>query len=188
MGLFGTKSELVKLWQKVKKDGEKARGGGKPGGKMGFEDLLETLDKALKSKDPKPESIRKQIADLSKKMASYIGGLNQNDEKVFIAGIKSFIQTLNELDRGLILIEKDFAEEDQKMRSARIMMIRTNQLSAALEVRLKKIKEELASFNCVLGDPTVLVAKAKEIQQLQKEMSAVGVAQGDAVEYIMKNS
>lgn len=100
MGIFDKGATLVSVWQKIKVDAEKARGGKKPGGKMGFEPLIKSLEAAMKSKTPELGKIKAGIAALRIDLNKYKATLDPVAEKGFIAGITAFVKLVTDLEQG----------------------------------------------------------------------------------------
>lgn len=100
MGIFDKGASLVSVWQKIKLDAEKVRGGKKPGGKMGFEPLIKSLEAAMKSKTPELGKIKAGIAALRIDMNRYKATLDPVAEKGFINGITAFVKLVTDLEQA----------------------------------------------------------------------------------------
>src|SRR5262249_32967802 len=118
MSFFSKKYDLKKVWQDIKKDAEKARGGKKPGGKMGFEDLLDKLEKAGQSKTPDANAIMRQTADLAAKMKAYAASLPDGEHE-FVADINGFVNILTEIARACEINARQIAAEHKELLLAR---------------------------------------------------------------------
>lgn len=100
MSIFSKGVTLVSVWQKIKVDAEKARGGKKPGGKMGFEPLIKSLETAMKSKTPDLGKVKAGIAALRIDLNKYKATLDPVAEKGFITGITTFVKLVTDLEQA----------------------------------------------------------------------------------------
>jgi hypothetical protein len=182
MGLFKKKFELKKVWQKIKKDAEKARDGKKPGGKMGFETALENLDKAVLAKTPDADDIMTKTGRLTSDMMSYAASLPP-EEKQFAADIKGFVKILQEIARACEMNARDESVNSKELLQARNKMSRINQIGDALQARLVKLRKELEEYD---GDPKGYAALSKEVSKQDDAVQELGKQMGDIFEVVMR--
>lgn len=182
MGIFSKNYDLLKVWQKIKQDAEKARAGrGKPGGKMGFEDKIKSLDKAATSSKPNPADIVKQAAALSSEMLSYASKLPP-EEREFVEDIKGFVKILKEIAMAADLNAKEVGLANQRLLSARMNVSRVNQVCDAVYARMQKLQKQLEGFS---GTEAELKALVKEIADQDKEVQKLGAEMGKHFEIVM---
>lgn len=182
MPFFTKKYDLLKVWQKIKQDAEKARAGkGKPGGKMGFEDKIKALDKAATSSDPKPADVIKQAAALSKEMATY-GAKLPSEEVEFARDIIGFVKLIQEIGTAAAINEKEIGLTNKKLLAARMNVARVNQVCDGVHARLQKLQKQLTTFN---GTEAEMKALVKEITEEDKEVQKLGAEMGKHFEVVM---
>jgi hypothetical protein len=182
MPFFSKKYDLLKVWQKIKQDAEKARAGrGKPGGKMGFEDKIKSLDKAATSSKPNPSDIIKQAAALSTEMSNYAAKLPP-EEREFVADIRGFVKLLREIGTAADLNQKEIGLNNQKLLSARMNVARVNQVCDGVYARMQKLQKQLEGFN---GTEAELKALVKEIADQDSEVQKLGAEMGKHFEIVM---
>jgi len=181
MSFFSKKYDLKKVWQDIKKDAEKARGGKKPGGKMGFEDLLDKLEKAVQSKTPDANAIMRQTADLAAKMKAYAASLPDGEHE-FVADINGFVNILTEIARACEINARQIAAEHKELLLARNKIARINQIGDALQMRLNKLRARHAA----LVDAKAAAALLKEINALDEAIQKVGADMGEATAEVMR--
>jgi hypothetical protein len=181
---FTKKYNLLKVWQKIKQDAQKARvgHGGKPGGKMGFEDKITALDKAATSSDPKPADVIKQAAALSKEMASY-GAKLPPAEAAFAQDIVGFVKLIQEIGTAAAINEKEIGLANKKLLAARMNVARVNQVCDGVHARLLRLQKQLVGFN---GTEAEMKALVKEITEEDKEVQKLGKEMGDHFAVVME--
>ncbi len=183
MPFFSKKYNLLKVWQKIKQDAQKARAGhgGKPGGKMGFEDKITALDKAATSSNPKPADVIKQAAALSKEMANY-GAKLPPAEADFAQDIVGFVKLIQEIGTAAAINEKEIGLANKKLMAARMNIARVNQVCDGVYARLQRLQKQLTAF---AGTPAELAALVKEITEEDIEVQKLGKEMGEHLNTIM---
>jgi hypothetical protein len=167
MPLFTKTYNLKEVWRDIKKDAEKARGGKKPGGGMGFEPLLDNLDKAVQSRTPNVNTIMIQTGQLVSQMRSYAAHLPGSERK-FADDITGFCKTLTEIARACDINAKQVAAlqvgaQQGELLAAFNAYSRFYQIGDALYARLNKLRAAQKSAQTSQEELAVL----KEIVELE---------------------
>ncbi len=180
MPLFTKKYNLKAVWQDIKKDAEKARGGKKPGGKAGFEALLESLDKRVQSKTPDVDTIMKETGELVSKMKKYAADL-PSTEAEFVKDINGFTKILTEIARACEINSRQVTAQEKALLLARNKLSRINQIGDALQMRLDKLR--VAYTNA--ATPKAAAALLKQITALDDSIQKLGDDMGKAFNTVM---
>jgi hypothetical protein len=180
MSIFKKAATLVTLWQKIKTDAEKARGGKKPGGKMGFEPLIKTLEAAMKSNTPDLGKVKAGTAALRIELNKYKLTLDAVAEKGFIADITGFVKLITEMEGAAEAAMKDGAQVSQELAAVKTNFVRLNTIVSGfakeLDAAIKELSDRVKNDQRVnIGHLETAYERAKKasdaIQKVQPEYS-----------------
>lgn len=182
MGWFSKVSDLKKPWKKIKEDAEKARGGKKPGGKMGFEAAIDKVDALMQAKEPNYDKIAVDAAALAGEMLKYAASLPTPDENKFIADIRKYTDTLKELAKAALINKGKYEGQSKKLQEAAMKVARMNQIAELHHGRLQELRGLVNGFQ---GTVKEFAALQKEIAKVDSDVQKCGAEMGKWFQIVM---